>query len=123
MTEQITYANGSTSSIEEGRRWVTTQTGEGWKSLLESLFDDLVGLGWNGELHQVKEKFGGLRFYTGGLTQAQSDRVTQAEQESYKTCQVCGEPGEPNKDGGWITTRCVPCRTRETNEDKNGFGN
>jgi phosphoribosyl-dephospho-CoA transferase len=29
----------------------------------------------------------------------------KAEELSYQTCDICGEPGEPRQ-GGWIVTRC-----------------
>lgn len=106
MIDKITYANGSTSTLAEGREWAINSVGQGWASLVGRLFDDLISLGWNGELFQVKEKFGGLRWYTGALTQAQHDRVVQAGRESYQTCDQCGAPGKPNK-FGWIMTRCV----------------
>lgn len=35
--------------------------------------------------------------------------VAKAEAESYRTCEVCGRPGQPN-DGGWISTLCGECR-------------
>jgi len=54
---------------------------------------------------QVKEKFGGLRFYMEGETKEMSDLISKAEEASFKTCEVCGEPGEPKR-GGWIKTLC-----------------
>jgi hypothetical protein len=54
---------------------------------------------------QVKEKFGGLRFYVNGSTDEQYALIRFAESMSYKTCEVCGKRGKPNK-GGWIKTRC-----------------
>ena len=35
----------------------------GWFPLIKDLITDLIELGWNKEVCQVKEKFGGLRFY------------------------------------------------------------
>lgn len=56
---------------------------------------------------QVKEKFGGLRvYYDGGSNGDAWDlAVREAEATSFKTCEVCGSPGEPSG-GGWIRTRC-----------------
>ena len=39
---------------------------EGWYPLVKELIEDLVTLGWDKEVCQVKEKFGGLRFYING---------------------------------------------------------
>ena len=54
---------------------------------------------------QVKEKFGGLRFYTNGYNEAVSAMISMAESMSYRTCEVCGNPGRSNN-YGWISTLC-----------------
>jgi len=54
---------------------------------------------------QVKEKFGGLRFYVHSATNEQYAYINFAESMSYRTCEVCGDKGKPNR-GGWIVTRC-----------------
>lgn len=54
---------------------------------------------------QIKEKFGGLRVYFSGGNEYVEGLVGMAEAISYKICDVCGNKGEPNKDG-WISTRC-----------------
>lgn len=61
---------------------------------------------------QVKEKFGGLRFYVNGGTEEIYGMISMAESMSYKICEECGNPGRPNR-GGWITTLCSPCRAAE----------
>lgn len=54
---------------------------------------------------QVKEKFGGLRFYVQAATDKHYSYINFAESMSYKTCEVCGSPGERYTDG-WHTTLC-----------------
>jgi len=54
---------------------------------------------------QVKEKFGGLRFYVGRATEEHYNYIRFAESMSYKTCEVCGSPGELYTDG-WHTVLC-----------------
>ena len=54
---------------------------------------------------QVKEKFGGLRFYTNGYTDEVSGMIRMAEAMSYRTCEECGSPGRSNS-YGWISTLC-----------------
>lgn len=54
---------------------------------------------------QVKEKFGGLRFYYDGGDEYISGLSSMAESMSYVTCEVCGSAGKPNS-GGWIKTLC-----------------
>ena len=87
------------------REDVLAGVGKGWHPLVSELIDDLFKVGWDGSLHQIKEKFGGLRFYIGGGSKEIHDRITKAENESYKTCEVCGDPGKQSG-GGWIRTLC-----------------
>lgn len=54
---------------------------------------------------QVKEKFGGLRFYYSGGDNYIDGVVAMAESLSYRTCEVCGAPGT-STEGGWIRTLC-----------------
>ncbi len=79
--------------------------GEGWHQLVSDLIDDLFALGWDGNVAQVKEKFGGLRFYIGAGNDAIWDRVHLAEENSYKICEVCGKPGIL-RESGWYKTLC-----------------
>ena len=68
-------------------------------------------------LIQIKEKFGGLRIYLGGmkagLFEDVHNIVSNAEDESYTICEVCGKPGKPRQ-GGWIKTLCDECATERT---------
>ncbi len=57
------------------------------------------------EVYQVKEKFGGLRFYTNSHNWAIFDLIQQAEQQSFQICDICGQPGTLRK-GSWWRTRC-----------------
>jgi len=54
---------------------------------------------------QVKEKFGGLRFYVQAATDKHYNYITFAESMSYRTCEECGAPGKTYTDG-WHTTLC-----------------
>ena len=57
---------------------------------------------------QVKEKFGGLRFYVDGADDEVRGMVRMAESMSYKVCEDCGAKGSARK-GSWIRTMCDPC--------------
>ena len=86
---------------------VTNQVGPGWQNIIKRLIDDLFLLGWDGRLHQIKEKFGGLRFYIGAAPAQVHDRISQAEAESFCTCETCGLPGETRATGnGSLATVC-----------------
>ena len=54
---------------------------------------------------QVKEKFGGLRFYYEGGDEYINGLSAMAESMSYVTCETCGKPGKSTSDG-WIRTLC-----------------
>lgn len=78
---------------------------DGWRQIIESLYDDLASMGWDRNLLQIKEKFGGLRFYIGEGSSEIFDRIAQAENASLATCMVCGKPGRQFGEG-WIVTVC-----------------
>jgi hypothetical protein len=54
---------------------------------------------------QVKEKFGGLRFYYDGGDDYIRGLSSMAEAMSEVTCEECGAPGK-RRGGGWIYTAC-----------------
>jgi hypothetical protein len=80
------------------------EVGKGWYQLIKDLIDDLIKLGWNKEICQVKEKFGGLRFYINGGTTEIFNRISEAEELSINTCEVTGNKGELRTDIGWYRT-------------------
>ena len=78
---------------------------EGWFQLIKDLIVDLNKMGWDKQVTQVKEKFGGLRFYINSGIPEIHQRILQTETESYKICEICGEPGKP-RTNGWYQTLC-----------------
>lgn len=80
--------------------------GEGWFPIIKELIEDLISMGWNKQITQVKEKFGGLCFYINGGTDEIYDRIIEAERKSYTICEITGRPGELRKDIGWFKTLC-----------------
>lgn len=110
-------------------RWI--EVGDGWADLVINLDRDIAALNPDYELHQCKEKFGGLRYYTGHTCNdacsknfVQEDLVKDgvryytprcrvyelirdAEYASHFTCETCGEPGVlRRKPTGWYRTLC-----------------
>lgn len=82
------------------------EVGDGWVPILDRLATDLVALGWDRKVYQIKEKFGTLRFYAGdNTTDEMGERIGEAESESAITCEECGAPGELRQ-GGWLKTLC-----------------
>ena len=60
---------------------------------------------------QVKEKFGGLRFYVDNADEYTEGVIALAESLSYRTCEKCGNKGIMRK-GGWIKTLCDGCNSK-----------
>jgi hypothetical protein len=118
---------------------------DGWYNILEELSFKIKQLDKKERVvaDQVKEKFGGLRFYyhienykeprlipwslwikipykvRTTLTEFRklffktflekvNDLIEDAERQSYKTCERCGEPGRRIA-GGWVRTLCDDC--------------
>ena len=79
---------------------------KGWYPLIKSLIEDLIALGWDKQVCQVKEKFGGLRFYINAGSDEVCNRITKAERDSYNICEMCGKKGEIRMDLGWHLTLC-----------------
>lgn len=59
---------------------------------------------------QVKEKFGGLRFYVNNADDRVYGMIDMASAMSYRICEQCGKPGAPGGTG-WIETLCNECRS------------
>ena len=91
---------------------------DGWLPIIKTLIEDLIELGWDKQVCQVKEKFGGLRFYINGGSDEIFNRISKAENESYETCEVCGEKGELRNDIGWYLTLCDEHYTLKKNLKK-----
>jgi len=86
----------------------------GWKQIITDLSDKLENViknnDWNGIgvpfAIQVKEKFGGLRFYMTCSTKEMDDLIHQAEVKSFNICEFCGRSGKLRKESGWLSTLC-----------------
>ena len=82
--------------------------GEGWWPIIAQLDRDIAAIEPDYEVDQIKEKFGGLRFYYPGGTgnDARIDElIAQAERPAAQTCELCGAPGRARATG-WIRTVC-----------------
>jgi len=87
------------------------ECGNGWFKIIDELCQELMDLSTQIDppvipvATQVKEKFGTLRFYVSGATDAQFDAIDKAESKSAVTCEVCGEPGKM-RGKSWLYTAC-----------------
>jgi len=82
------------------------ECGDGWLPLIQECIQKLIDAGWNKEIIQIKEKFGTLRFYTNKLNDECWKIISEAEEKSAVTCELCGQPGILRKDFPWIRTLC-----------------
>lgn len=81
------------------------ECGAGWLPIIESLIVDLIAMGWDKNVQQIKEKFGELRFYVGEASAEMQERISDAAALSAVTCETCGKPGTIS-DKGWAKARC-----------------
>lgn len=91
------------------------ECGDGWYDILDTLCAWIQNrIDWQNrkeetvgqvEAVQVKEKFGGLRFYINGGDEEIYAAISMAEALSYRVCEICGSRGRQTK-SGWIETLC-----------------
>lgn len=89
--------------------------GKGWRQLIFNLSDDIDTYCFCYDVKyptilQVKEKFGGLRFYIGGGDEYINGLVSKAEKASFEICEYCGSRDDVKQTGNWIKTLCWVCR-------------
>lgn len=90
-----------------------SHVGAGWHKILDDLHAEIVQFIPNYSVHQVKEKFGGLRVYMNyspSPGKPNMDRaetlIREAEKKCLVTCEVCGKPGKNQAVGTWWQTVC-----------------
>lgn len=86
--------------------------GKGWRPLVEKLVDDIIAIDKDCTVAQVKEKFGGLRFYVFATKEGVNDLIDIAEKDSYNICEMCGTREKVTTEGGWLLTLCDTCRKK-----------
>ena|SRR5271165_991269 len=91
--------------------------GDGWFLLTEALSKKLealiLALPEEERKHywarQTKEKFGMLRWYMSAQTAEMTQAIDEAEEQSAKTCERCGRPGEIRENNYWLRCECDVC--------------
>ncbi len=97
-------------NVAQGRH-----VGDGWRPMVLELIE--LCKKHDVRIYQIKEKFGGLRFYSsvapGGLEQL----IWAAEHISFHICEDCGSSGK-QRSTSWIRTLCDECfKKRNPDED------
>lgn len=89
---------------------------KGWEALVYDLCEKIYTLSKDVPedervfVVQIKEKFGGLRFYTHQEIKEISELITEAEDKSYKLCMECSGPAQPDYENVWVKTICEKCK-------------
>lgn len=94
------------------------ECGDGWYWLLDNLISSIYYYCKNNDkpfiqITQIKEKFGGLRFYYDGGDDIIYGMVSLAESMSYKICEICGTTLKIGHTDGWIRTICQDCYEKD----------
>lgn len=92
--------------------WKSIDVDEGWYQLVVDCDKELTGVDQNYQIYQVKEKFGGLRYYAmpSNLDDKHTlmrigDIISKYEDIAWKTCSATGGSGVLMKStGGWMKT-------------------
>jgi len=98
--------------------------GDGWYWIIDQLCKQLQYDVDNNQqpqivAAQVKEKFGGLRFYTNSSTETQDVIISFAENVSLSICEKCGiTEGVVQTDKEWIKTLCKTCVKKGENYEE-----
>jgi hypothetical protein len=92
----------------------------GWLGIIQRLFETLIKLGWNKEVLDIKEKFGGMSIFLSEIPENSHHFIIEAERQSFSVCEVCGELGEQHRINGWIFTLCEEHRDEKLYVDYEG---
>ena len=103
--------NAKRCKTEEG--WYGCIAPDGWRKIVEETDAMLLYIDPKYEIHQVKEKFGSLRYYYGTTlsynevgVKIMDSIVLAAETRSSRTCEVCGKYGQLRETHPYIRTLC-----------------
>lgn len=91
--------------------WPPIDPDDGWATILTELRADLERIDPGHTVRQVKQKGGTLSVWVDAsdpaLADALHDRIAEAETESARTCERCGQPGRiRQRTDGWWQALC-----------------
>lgn len=93
--------------------WYGCIAPDGWKDIILEADAMLSYIDPDYEIHQIKEKFGTLRYYYGSKYEYDTiqERIMQAiaawaEQKSSIVCEICGKYGSLDDSRYYIRTLC-----------------
>jgi hypothetical protein len=100
------------------------ECGDGWYKLIDdgcAIIQEYLKThkGMKFKAEQIKEKWGGLRFYYSGGDENISNLISLMEHTSYQICEECGlqfdtvlSTSDETGSGGYIRTLCSDCRQK-----------
>lgn len=91
------------------------ECGDGWFGLIYKICDYINKFDKDIECQavQIKEKFGGLRFYVAKAPTAVYNFIDMFERFSFYVCEECGTTINVTTDGkSWVKTLCDKCRNK-----------
>ena len=103
--ENSCIMNYNSKSDEEKKEWIWTPNDKPFEFPI---------------VDQIKEKFGGLRFYArtpSGTRYEFRGMIQMAEAMSFRICEDCGNKGEM-RDGSWKRTLCNLCHMNRQTKRK-----
>lgn len=109
LTEKIIY------KIEDIKKYNEARLNNG--VITKDRFDKEMELVDNFKICQIKEKFGGLRFYVEGADSEIYHWISFAESMSYRMCEECGTTHNLGRTSGWIRVICVDCADKIGKKD------
>ena len=103
------------------------ECGDGWKDIIHRTHEKLEYIDPKYKISQIKEKFGGLRYYYNHSFESyddvrrkiMDDIVTAAELEASRTCELCGannlgDEVEVRVHNYWYFGYCKSCADKRT---------
>ena len=96
-------------------RWISCD--KGWYPIIIDVDQKLAKLDPNYTVHQVKEKFGGLRYYFAATSAVDEETgkkmneiVRKAEKLADRTCEICGSTKKVKlRNYSYVRTLCDKC--------------
>lgn len=91
---------------------IAIEIDEGWYQLVLDCDTELTAIDPNYKIYQIKEKFGGLRYYMSPCNEttlqqrdAMYDVIRKYEEAALRTCEATGKPGSLMRSSrGWLKT-------------------
>jgi hypothetical protein len=124
-TEEKSWQEELNSKRLKERGWYGCIAPDGWKEIVLKADEMLASIDPDYEIHQIKEKFGTLRYYFGttfeyGTIQSNVMYAIKkwAESMSAATCERCGKFGELRTETYYIVTMCDDCNLKRLEELK-----